>query len=81
MFHNIISIITFCDLYDLISIAKIDGPKDKIIFSGKFKNGISKRFNTITKVLLLLRKRKFFNKKRFKINIQKNILMVYLKKI
>ena len=40
-FHNIISIITFCDLYDLISIAKIDGPKDKIIFSGKFKKGIS----------------------------------------
>ena len=32
-FHNIISLITFCDLYDLISINKINGPKDKIIFS------------------------------------------------
>ena len=72
-YHNINSLITFCDLYDVISISKIKSLNDKISFSGKFKNGINKKSNTITKVLLLLRKRKFFKKQAFKINIEKNV--------
>ena len=72
-YHNIKSLITFCDLHDVISIHKIKGLNDKISFSGRFKNGINKKSNTITKVLYLLRKRKLFKKQAFKINIEKNI--------
>ena len=72
-YHNIKSLITFCDLHDVILIRKIKGLNDKISFSGRFKNGISTKSNTITKVLYLLRKRKFFKKQAFKINIEKNI--------
>ena len=72
-YHNIKSLITFCDLHDVILIRKIKGLNDKISFSGRFKNGINKKSNTITKVLYLLRKRKFFKKQAFKINIEKNI--------
>jgi len=72
-YHNIKSLVTFCDLHDVISISKIKGAKDKISFSGKFKKGINKKSNTITNVLYLLRKRNFFQKQAFKINIQKNI--------
>lgn len=72
-YHDITSLITFCDLYDVISIQKIKGKNDKITFSGKFKKGINKKFNTVSKLLFLLRKRKFLKKKFFKINIKKNI--------
>ena len=72
-YHSIKSFITFCGLYDEISICKIKDLKDKVSFSGKFKKGINKKSNTITKVLYLLRKRNFFNQQAFKINIQKNI--------
>ena len=72
-YHNIISLVTFCDLYDLISISKIRNLKDKISFSGKFKNGISKKSNTVTKVLDLLRRNKLLENQAFKINIKKNI--------
>ena len=54
-YHNIMSLITFCDLHDIISISKIRSSKDKISFSGKFKKGINKKKNTITKVLNLIR--------------------------
>ena len=57
-YHNIISLITFCDLHDVISISKITNTKDKITFSGKFKKGINKRSNIIIKVLNLLRRAK-----------------------
>jgi 4-diphosphocytidyl-2-C-methyl-D-erythritol kinase len=57
----------------VISISKIKGVNDKISFSGRFKKGISKKSNTITNVLYLLRKRNFFQKQAFKIDIQKNI--------
>ena len=56
-YHDINSLITFCDLYDVISINKIKGLKDKIIFSGKFNKGIDVKSNTVTKVLYLLRKK------------------------
>ena len=72
-YHNIISLITFCDLHDIISISKIRSSKDKISFSGKFKKGIDKEKNTATKVLSLLRKNQMVENQAFKINIQKNI--------
>ena len=72
-YHNIQSLITFCELHDLISISKIRSLNDKIDFSGKFKKGINKKTNTATKVLDLLRRNKFFKNRTFKINIKKNI--------
>ena len=72
-YHNIKSLVTFCDLHDLILISKIKGVDDKISFSGKFKKGIDKKLNTITNILYLLRKRNFFKKQAFRIDIKKNI--------
>ena len=72
-YHNIISLITFCDLYDLISISKIRSLNDKISFSGEFKKGISVESNTVTKTLNLLRKIKLLENQAFRINIRKNI--------
>ena len=72
-YHNIKSLITFCELHDLISISKIRSLNDKITFSGKFKKGINPKSNTATRVLDLLRKNKFLKNQKFKINIQKNI--------
>ena len=72
-YHNINSIITFCNLHDVISIYKINGSNDKVSFSGRFKKGINKKSNTITKVLNLLRSNKLLKNQAFKINIQKNI--------
>ena len=72
-YHNIISLITFCDLHDVISISKIRNLKDKINFSGKFKKGINKKSNTITEVLNLLRNKRLLENQAFKINIKKNI--------
>ena len=72
-YHNIISLITFCDLHDVISISKTKSSKDKISFSGKFKKGINKKSNTVTKILNLLRRAKLLGNQAFKINIRKNI--------
>jgi len=72
-YHNIMSLITFCDLYDVITISKIRNLKDKISFSGKFKKGINKKSNTATKILNLLRRTKLLENQAFKINIRKNI--------
>ena len=72
-YHNIMSLITFCDLHDIISISKIRSSKDKISFSGKFKKGIDKKKNTVIKVLNLLRSAQLLENQVFKINIQKNI--------
>ena len=72
-YHNIVSLITFCDLYDVITISKIRNLKDKISFSGKFKKGINKKSNTTTKILNLLRRTKLIKNQAFKINIEKNI--------
>ena len=72
-YHNIISLITFCGLHDVISISKIRSLKDKINFSGKFKKGINKKSNTITEVLNLLRNKRLLENQAFKINIKKNI--------
>ncbi len=72
-YHNITSLITFCDLHDIILISKIKNSKDVINFTGKFNKGISKKFNTITNLLSLLRKRKLLKNQSFRITIKKNI--------
>ena len=72
-YHTIMSLITFCELHDTISIFKIKSLRDKISFSGRFKEGINKKSNTVTKVLDLLRRTKLLKNQAFKINIQKNI--------
>ena len=43
-YHDISSLITFCDLYDAISISQTKFHKDIINFSGKFRRGIDKKF-------------------------------------
>ena len=72
-YHIIKSLITFCELHDLIWVSKIRSLNDKISFSGKFKKGIDQKSNTVVKVLDLLRRNQFFENQSFKINIQKNI--------
>ena len=72
-YHKIISLITFCEEHDVIYISKINGTKDKIRFYGRFKDNINKKFNTITRVLFLLRKKNYLNKQAFKIEVKKNI--------
>ena len=72
-YHSIQSLITFCNVSDVIRINQINGRKDKILFSGRFKKNISFKSNTVTAVLKLLRKKNFLKKKKFKIIIQKNI--------
>ena len=72
-YHNVASLITFCNLYDLISIYISKKKEDEIIFSGKFKKGINKKLNTLTNLLLILRKNNLLKKKFFKISIKKNL--------
>tara|TARA_Y100000590_G_scaffold11773_1_gene14412 strand:- start:16528 stop:17388 length:861 start_codon:yes stop_codon:yes gene_type:complete len=72
-YHSLASLITFCKIYDLISVSSIEGHKDKIIFSGKFKNGININSNIVTKVLKLLRDNNLLINKVYKINIKKNV--------
>ena len=72
-YHSINSLITFCNLHDVVSIYKTNNPKDVITFSGKFKNGINKKSNTITKVFQLLRKKKLLLHESFNVNVKKNI--------
>ena len=72
-YHSITSLITFCNLHDIILISKINAPKDKIIFSGKFSKNIDKKVNTVTKVLKLLRENNLIKSQSFNINIKKNI--------
>ena len=72
-YHNIASLITFCDLHDVVLISKIDNLTDQITFTGQFKQGINNQLNTLTNTLNLLRKNKLINKQSYRINIKKNI--------
>ena len=72
-YHSIHSYITFCNIFDIISINETRGIKDKISFSGEFGRGIKAKSNSVTKVLYLLRKNNIIRNKKFKINIKKNI--------
>ena len=64
--------LTFIQLSDEIKIRKINKPKNKVSFSGKFSKGINKN-NTIIRLLNLLEKKKLIKKKKFEIKVKKNI--------
>ncbi len=72
-YHQINSLITFCTLNDEIIISKTNGFKDNIKFTGKFRKGIKKESNTITKILYALRSKQILKNQYFKIYIKKNI--------
>jgi len=62
-YHQIESLFTFIQLSDEIKIRKINKPKNKVSFSGKFSKGINKN-NTIVRLLNLLEKKKLIKKKK-----------------
>ena len=54
--HEIQSLYTWINLYDIIKINKIKKNKDKIIFKGTFSNSVNNRNNTVHNLLKILRK-------------------------
>tara|TARA_S200000501_G_scaffold370915_1_gene412985 strand:+ start:3270 stop:4130 length:861 start_codon:yes stop_codon:yes gene_type:complete len=71
-YHRIESLITFINLKDEIYLRNSQKKNHKITFYGKFSNGIEKN-NTIKKLLEILDKNNYLNKKKFEIRIKKNI--------
>ena len=71
-YHKIESLISFLKFYDEISIEKIKNKIHKVEFFGKFSKGIGK-YNTVTKLLDLLDKKKCLNNQKYLIKIKKNI--------
>ena len=63
-YHRIESLITFCEIFDLISISTTKNTSDEIFFSGKFKKGINRKKNTVTKLLSILRNNNYLKKTR-----------------
>ena len=59
--HKIESIISFIDLYDVISIKKTGGEKHNISFQGKFAKGIGKK-KYCSKTISNIRSRKIVTK-------------------
>ena len=55
--HKIESIIKFIDLYDTISIRKINSNKHKVSFTGNFSKNIKN--NTVNKLFDILEKKKY----------------------
>jgi 4-diphosphocytidyl-2-C-methyl-D-erythritol kinase len=70
--HKIESIISFINLYDLISIKKIKGSHHQIFFYGNFSKNIG-RNNTVEKLFKILDKNKLLKDQKFQIRIKKNI--------
>ena len=70
--HKIESIISFIDLYDVISIKKTAGEKHNISFQGKFAKGIGKK-NTVQKLFKILGREKLLLNQKFRVSITKNI--------
>jgi 4-diphosphocytidyl-2-C-methyl-D-erythritol kinase len=70
--HKIESIVTFVNLYDLISIKSIDSNKHNISFIGNFSKNISKN-NTVKTLFDILDSQKLLDDKKFQIKIKKNI--------
>ena len=69
--HKIESIISFVNFYDEILIKNIKSENHAILFYGKFSKNISKK-NTISKLLNVLEKKKFWQKnKDFKLKLIK----------
>ena len=69
--HKIESIVSFLDIYDEIKIKKIKSDNHKVIFKGKFSNGI-KTHNTVSKLFENIDKKKLL-KDKYQIIIKKNI--------
>ena len=59
--HNIQSYFCLINLFDQIKIKSIKGKKDKIKFKGKFAKYVEKKNNSISKTLIILRKKKLIS--------------------
>ena len=70
--HLIETLVCFIKLSDKISINKINSNSHKILFTGKYSQGISKK-NTIKKLLNLLDKEKKLKNNKYRIIIKKEI--------
>ena len=70
--HKIESIVTFINIYDLLSIKQTTLKKHKISFKGKFSKKIGKK-NTISKLLKELDRKNLLKNKKFNIVVNKNI--------
>ena len=73
-YHNIQSVIFLINLHDQITIKKITGKKDIFKFTGKFKNNIQLKNNSVSKGMHVLRKKKIIsNNSKYEIKVKKNI--------
>ena len=70
--HEIQSLYTWINLFDIIKINKIKRNKDKIIFKGTFSNSVNNRNNTVHNLLKILRKLNL-NSNYYSIIVTKNI--------
>ena len=70
--HKIETIVTFVSLHDEILIKEIKSKIHHILFTGKFSKSIGKD-NTVSKLLLILEKKKLLKNKKFRIIIKKRI--------
>jgi len=70
--HKIESIVTFINVYDLLSIKQSTLKKHKISFRGKFSKKIGKK-NTVSKLLKELDRKNLLKNKKFNIVVSKNI--------
>ena len=70
--HKIESIVTFINIYDLLSIKQTTLKKHKISFRGKFSKKIGKK-NTVSKLLKELDRKNLLKNKKFNIVVRKNI--------
>ena len=73
-YHDIQSVIFLINLHDQITIKKITGKKDTFKFTGKFKENVKLKNNTVSKSMYFLRKKNIIsNSSKFEIEIKKNI--------
>ena len=70
--HKIESIVTFVNLFDLITIKRIQGKKHQIYFKGNFSRNITKD-NTVKNLFNILDAHKLLENRKFQIKIKKNI--------
>jgi 4-diphosphocytidyl-2-C-methyl-D-erythritol kinase len=70
--HKVESIVSFINLYDLITIKRTNNPKHQVFFNGKFSKNI-KNTNTVKKLFDILDEKKLLENKKFQVKINKNI--------
>lgn len=70
--HKIESIVTFVNLFDLITIKRIQSKKHQIYFRGNFSRNITKD-NTVKNLFNILDTQKLLEDRKFQIKIKKNI--------